>query len=93
MAYGTLTQLFLENRPKEVLDKYIHFYQALGLPTTLKEMKLSDASYEDLLKVGNLATQEGETIHNMPFVVTGDDVASALLGVDSYVHFLSSDKE
>ena len=25
VAYGTLVQLFLENRPKEVLDKYIRF--------------------------------------------------------------------
>lgn len=90
VAYGTLTQLFLENRPKEVLDKYIYFYKALDLPTTLKEMKLNDASYEDLLKVGNLATQKGETIHNMSFSVTGDDVASALLGVDSYVKSLDN---
>jgi glycerol dehydrogenase len=88
VAYGTLTQLFLENKPKDVLDKYIHFYKALGLPTTLKEMKLEDASYDDLLKVGKLATQEGETIHQMPFTVTADDVASALLGVDSYVKSL-----
>ena len=35
VAYGTLTQLVLENRPKEELDRYISFYQALGLPTTL----------------------------------------------------------
>lgn len=89
VAYGTLTQLFLENRPKEVLDKYIHFYQALDLPTTLKEMKLENASYEDLLKVGKLATQEGETIHDMPFAVTADDVASALMATDSYVRSLA----
>ena len=88
VAYGTLTQLFLENRSKDVLDKYIHFYQALDLPTTLKEMKLENASYDDLLKVGTLATQDGETIHEMPFVVTADDVASALIAVDSYVQSL-----
>ena len=27
VAYGTLVQLFLENRPKKKLNKYIRFYQ------------------------------------------------------------------
>lgn len=89
VTYGTLTQLFLENRPKEELDKYIHFYQALGLPTTLKELKLGDADYETLLKVGQQATIEGETIHGMPFEVTAEDVANALLAVDAYVKSLN----
>ena len=53
VAYGTLTQLLLENRPKE----------ELGLPTTLKKVKLDTVPYEDLLKTGRLATQDGETIH------------------------------
>lgn len=84
VAYGTLTQIVLENRPKEELDKYLRFYKALGLPTTLAEMKLENASYEDLLKVGELANQEGDTMNNMPFSVTADDVASALIALDSY---------
>ncbi len=53
VAYGTLTQLLLENRPKE----------ELGLPTTLKKVKLDTVPYEDLLKIGRLATQDSETIH------------------------------
>ncbi|MET3558263.1 glycerol dehydrogenase [Streptococcus rupicaprae] len=90
VAYGTLTQLFLENRPKEELDKYIHFYQALNLPTRLAELHLADADYETLLKVGKQATIEGETIHQMPFEITADDVAAALLAVDRYVESLDN---
>ncbi|MEO1772219.1 glycerol dehydrogenase [Candidatus Enterococcus ferrettii] len=85
VAYGTLTQLFLENRTSEEIDPYIRFYQSLGLPTTLEEMYLSDASYEDFLKVGELATASAETIHQMPFVITAKEVADALLAVDAYV--------
>lgn len=88
VAYGTLTQLFLENQPKAILDKYIRFYQSLGLPTTLEELKLGDASYEELLKVGKQATIAGETIHQMPFEVTAEAVADALLAVDAYVKAL-----
>ena len=85
VAYGTLVQLFLENRPKEELNKYIRFYQQIGMPTTLKEMHLETASYEDLLKVGQQATIEGETIHQMPFEVKASDIAQAIVAVDAYV--------
>lgn len=85
VAYGTLTQLFLENRPKEEIDRYINLYQAIGMPTTLAELHLGDATYEELLKVGQQATIEGETIHEMPFKISAEDVAAALLTVDRYV--------
>ena len=85
VAYGTLTQLLLENRPKEELDKYITFYKELGLPTTLKEVKLDTVPYEDLLKIGRLATQDGETIHQMVVQYTAEDVANALIALDQYV--------
>ena len=85
VAYGTLTQLFLENRPKEELEKYIRFYQRIGMPTSLEEMHLENVSYEDLLKVGKQATIEGETIHQMPFAISASDVAQAILAVDQYV--------
>jgi glycerol dehydrogenase len=85
VAYGTLTQLLLENRPKEELDKYITFYKELGLPTTLKEVKLDTVPYEDLLKISRLTTQDGETIHQMVVQYTTEDVANALIALDQYV--------
>lgn len=85
VAYGTLTQLILENRPKKELDRYISFYQTLGLPTTLKELKLAGISYEELLKVGTLASKEGETIHQMGIPITAEGVTDALLCLDQYV--------
>ena len=75
VAYGTLTQLLLENRPKE----------ELGLPTTLKKVKLDTVPYEDLLKTGRLATQDGETIHQMVVQYTAEDVANALIALNHYV--------
>ncbi len=77
--------MYLENRPKAELDKYIGFYQALGLPTTLAELHLAGVSEEELLKIGTQATIEGETIHQMPFAITASDVADALKGLDAYV--------
>lgn len=82
VAYGTLVHLMLELHPKEELLEYLEFYKKLGMPTTLKEMHLAEFSYEDLLKVGKAATQEGETMGNLSPDITADDVATAILAVD-----------
>ncbi|WP_440896078.1 glycerol dehydrogenase [Amphibacillus sp. Q70] len=82
VAYGTLVQLMLELHPETELINYIQFYQELGLPTTLKEMHLDATSFEDLLKVGEAATQEGETMKNLSQDITAEDVAHAIIAVD-----------
>ena len=58
------------------------------MPTTLEEMHLGDADYSELLKIGQQATIEGETIHQMPFEIKAGDVANALLAVDQYTRSL-----
>lgn len=85
VVYGTLTQLMLENCSTTELDRYIVFYQELGLPTTLKEMHLENCTYTDLLQVGELATSEESTIHQAFNQLTAQDIADALLAVDAYV--------
>ncbi|MBY7144267.1 glycerol dehydrogenase [Virgibacillus sp. NKC19-3] len=82
VAYGTLVHLMLELHPKDELLKYVDFYKKLGMPTTLKEMHLDEFSYDELLKVGKAATQEGETMGNLSPDITADDVATAILAVD-----------
>lgn len=88
VAFGTLTQLVLENRPMAELNRYIRFYQALGLPTTLADMKLAEASYDDLLKVGVQATIANDSMKQMPLEITAEAVADAMLAVDAYVKAL-----
>ncbi|MDQ0218041.1 glycerol dehydrogenase-like iron-containing ADH family enzyme [Peribacillus cavernae] len=84
VAFGTVAQLVLENRPINEIERYIEFYLQLGLPVTLEEIKLQDATREDLYNVGVAATKENETIHNFPFTVTPDDVVNAILAVDQF---------
>ncbi|QBO35203.1 glycerol dehydrogenase [Periweissella cryptocerci] len=85
VAYGILTELFLDGADEATFEKYLEFIYSLGLPTTLADLHLADASDEDLLLVGQQATAAGETIKQMPYEVTADDVVSALKGVDGYV--------
>lgn len=82
VAYGTLVQLMLELHSEEDLQKYLTFYQKLNLPTTLKEMHLEDVPFEDLVKVGEAATKEGETMGNLSPDITAEDVANAIIAVD-----------
>ncbi|OZG50261.1 glycerol dehydrogenase [Bombiscardovia coagulans] len=82
VAYGTLAQLVLEDRPLEEVKEVYSFFREVGLPTSLKEIGIENASDADLLKVGEHACGPDETMSNMPFEVTPVEVASALRAAD-----------
>lgn len=82
VAFGTLTQLVLENADElyEVLD----FCVEVGLPVTFAQLGVADASYDRVLEVARLACADNDTLHNMPFEVTPEKVANAMLAADAY---------
>ncbi|RRD40701.1 glycerol dehydrogenase [Leptotrichia sp. OH3620_COT-345] len=82
VAFGTITQMVLENRPLEEINEVVELCKSIGLPTTLEQLGLGSVSKERLYKVAQASTVEGETIHNMPFKVTADDVYAAILVAD-----------
>lgn len=83
VAFGTLVQLVLENSPIEELEEVIKLCMDLGLPVTLEDMGVKQIKEEELRKVAEISCAEGETIHNMPFKVTAEDVYAAILAADS----------
>jgi glycerol dehydrogenase len=82
VAFGTIAQLALENAPMEEIEEVVHFCKSVGLPTTLKDLNAENVTPEQLMKVAELSSVEGETIHNMPFEVTAKDVYAALITAD-----------
>jgi len=82
VAFGTLASLFLTDKPMETIDEVYSFCEAVGLPTTLADLGLGDASDEDLMKVAAIACSEKETIHNELMPVTPDMVFAALKVAD-----------
>ena len=92
VAYGTLTQLVLENKTIDEINRYLELYIQLDLPVTLEQMHLEDKSFDELLEIGKSATKEGETMSNMPFDVTPEDVAQALRAVDAFARLYMSKK-
>jgi glycerol dehydrogenase len=73
----------LEGRPTDELHTFIDYCAVVGLPTTLAELHLADASESELRLVAERACAPGETIHNMPFVVTPDMVFDAIHAADA----------
>jgi glycerol dehydrogenase len=83
VAYGTLTSLFLTDKPTQTIDEVYDFCESVGLPTTLAAIGLAEVSDADLMKVATAACMEGETIHNEPIPVNPDTVFSALKAADA----------
>ncbi|MCH5461776.1 glycerol dehydrogenase [Lactobacillus sp. LC28-10] len=84
VAFGTLLNLVLEGADDATLERYLKFELKFGLPTTLADLHLADASDADLMKVAELTTQTGETINNMGFKVTPQDVFEGIKAVDLF---------
>ena len=87
VAFGTLTQLVLENAPTEELEEIYNFCIDMGLPVTLEELGVKEINKDRLLEVARLACAEGETIHNMPFEVDEGKVCSAIIAADAMGRF------
>lgn len=83
VAFGTLTQLVMENLPIEELEEVFIFCAELGLPVTLEQLGIKEVTTEKIMAVAKAATVEGETIHNMPFPVTADTVYAAIMTADA----------
>ena len=89
VAFGILVQLMLENSPMEEIKTVVEFCVSVGLPTTLKDLHIDQVSDSMLRMVAEAATVEGESIHNMPFPVTSDDVYAAIISADQLGRYLS----
>ena len=83
VAFGTLTQLVLENRPMEDIEEVLDFCYAVGLPVTLEQLGVEDITEEKIMAVAEASCAEGETIFNMPFEVNADSVYAAIMAADA----------
>ncbi|NCC76869.1 MAG: glycerol dehydrogenase [Clostridia bacterium] len=83
VAFGTLAQLCLENAPLEELEEVIDFCLSVGLPVCLADIGVSELSEEELMAVARKASIPEESVHSMPFPVSAEQVAAAILTADA----------
>jgi glycerol dehydrogenase len=79
VAFGTLAQLVLENAPTEEINQVLDFCLKVGLPVCLEDIGVTSISDEELAQVAEKACIPEESIHSMPFEVTEEMVAAAIL--------------
>ena len=84
VAVGVLVQLVLENADMEELGEVMDYYRAVGLPTSLKAIGITNPSTETLREMATrLLADPGSCIHNMPFALDADMVYDAVLYVET----------
>jgi len=83
VAFGVLVQLVLEGKPSSLVHQVLEFSTEMGLPVTLADIGLGDASSDTLNQVAARGTAKGETIHNEPFEVSPGMVFDAIRAADA----------
>ena len=84
VAIGVLAGLFLTDRPGRLIREVYEFCEAVGLPTTLAQVGIGDATDDELPQVAEAACAEGETIHHEPCPVSPEAVLAALKTADKF---------
>lgn len=83
VAFTTFVQLVLENAPNQEIEELLDFSLSVGLPVSLADLDVKEVNYEDILKVAEKACIPEESIHAMPFEVTPESVAQAIIAADA----------
>ncbi|WP_034551023.1 glycerol dehydrogenase [Carnobacterium funditum] len=83
VAFTTFVQLILEDAPKKEVEELLDFSLSVGLPVSLADLDVKEVNYEDILKVAEKACIPEESIHAMPFKVTPESVAQAIIAADA----------
>ena len=77
----------LADAPTEQLEEVLGFCIEVGLPVTLGELGVESLTRDRALLVAETACAPGDTMGNMPFDVTPEMVADAILGADALGHY------
>ena len=83
VAFGTLAQLALENAPMEEIEEVLEFCLAVGLPVCLEDIGVTEITEEELTAVAEKACIPEESVHAMPFPITVEGVAAAIVTADA----------
>jgi glycerol dehydrogenase-like iron-containing ADH family enzyme len=77
VAFGVVVQTFLEGWPDAERQELLDFYRAVGLPATLTQIGLGEATAADLRRAAEIACRPGTHMQHVRPAVT----VECLLGV------------
>ncbi|MEL6580608.1 MAG: iron-containing alcohol dehydrogenase family protein [Cyanobacteria bacterium J06621_12] len=85
VAYGILVQLRLEEMVQgnqlaaSARKQLLQFYSEIGLPKSLEDLGLENITLSQLRRVTEIATQPQSDIHRLPFKVSPEQLAAAMV--------------
>lgn len=82
VAFGTLAQLVLENADEEEIYQVLDFCLEVGLPVCLADIGVDKITREELIAVAEKSCIPEESIHSMPFPISVESVAAAIITAD-----------
>ncbi len=83
VAFGVLAGLQLADASVEESKTVFSFCEDVGLPTTLADIGLGDASREKLMAAAEKTCAPGQPVHHEAGVMTPGRVLNAMLGADA----------
>ncbi|OON38684.1 glycerol dehydrogenase [Izhakiella australiensis] len=78
VALGTLAELKLQQAPEAFFQQVKQFCQSVGLPVSLAQLGIADATPEKLALIAERACRPGEIIYNEAVAITPQKVIAAL---------------
>jgi len=96
VGFGIVVQLRLEERlggnqlAAQAHRQLLPLLQELGLPVSLDDLGLSNASLRDLQKACAFACRDGSDLHHLPFQVSPGALLEALVGAGEMIPTSSS---
>lgn len=83
VAYGTMVQWQLENRPTPFMDEMRAFYQRIGLPMKLSQLGLSKAATDADIQTIATLTLSTQHMRNFERPLTASDLVQAMRAVEA----------
>ena len=92
VAFLTLIQLVMEDRPKEILQQAFEWCSNVGLPTTLEDINIDKEGPDRLMQAVKESCLPGKIMFNHAFPITEEMVYDALLVADNMGHLVKQGK-
>lgn len=78
VGFGNIVQMILDKKEEKEIESVIKLYKNINARCSLQDLGYNDLSQRDEEAVINRALYKGDTIWNLPYVVTYDELKDAI---------------
>ncbi len=89
VAFGTICQLMIENRPMSEIEEVVGFCLQVGLPTTLEDLSI-EPTEENIRTIAKASTPSNWLCE--PFLVTEDLIYDGIVQANQYMKYVKSQR-